>query len=209
MRRYIIVTIVLLLAIVLNYLPPSPSPVLRRKPLKDFPARIGDWTLVNQQKMALESLGVLKVDDYIMRTYANSKGRTVYLYIGWFKTQREGKTNHSPRLCLTGAGWYTVNAEPVSLPVTDNRQIKMNRYLVEKGSAKDLFLFWYQGRGRETASEYLTKAYLIWDSITKHRTDGALIRLSSTVTSDPDKTVRTEADFIRSFYPLISKFIPN
>ena len=209
MRRFILTILILVAAIVINYYPSPPPPALSRRPLQDFPARIGDWSLVNQQKMDKESLAVLKVDDYILRSYTDTRGRTVSLYIGWFKTQREGRTNHSPRQCLAGAGWRSVNAESVMLRVAGKTPIPVNRYLMENGSAKDLFLFWYHGRGRETASEYLTKVYLIWDSITKHRTDGALIRLNSTVVSSSDNTLGIETDFIRCFYPVLSSYIPN
>jgi EpsI family protein len=156
-----------------------------------------------------ESLAVLKVDDYMMRTYSNSLGQTVSLYIGWFKTQREGKTNHSPRQCLPGAGWEIIKASTIAVSVPDHGQIPVNQYLMENGGTKDLFLFWYQGRGRQTTSEYATKLYLIWDSITRHRTDGALIRLNSSVRSTPHNTLKAETAFIRSFYPFLAKFIPK
>ncbi len=209
MNRYIAVILILLLALVVNYLPASPPPTLVREPLKDFPTRLGDWTLVSQQKMDPGSLRVLKVDDYIMRTYRDDAGQTVSLYIGWFHTQKEGKQNHSPRECLTGAGWYTIKADPTVIRVAPETSITVNRYYMQNGPAKDLFLFWYQGRGRESASEYLTKFYLALDSITKHRTDGALIRLNSSAASGQDKALRTETAFIRCFYPLLSKYIPN
>ncbi len=209
MRRVLIVIVLLLLAIILNYLPRPSSPVLSREPLKDFPVKLGDWTLVSREKMDPGSLAVLKVDDYIMRTYADSLGRTVSLYIGWFKTQREGKTNHSPRQCLPGAGWKILKASTVAVSVFDHGQITVNRYLMENGGTRELFLFWYQGRGRQTTSEYAAKLYLIWDSLTKHRTDGALIRVNSSVTSSPEQALKTQSSFISSFYPLLSKYIPN
>ena len=45
--------------------------------------------------------------------------------------------------------------------------------MIEKGFDKQLILYWYQDRGRVVASEYDAKAYLIWDAMTKNRTDGA------------------------------------
>ncbi len=211
MRRFIITISVLILAIIINYFPSSPEPVLTRLSLKEFPSEIGDWVLVREQQMDDSSMAVLQVDDYIMRTYSNSKGQTVSLYIGYFKSQKEGKTNHSPRQCLPGAGWSTVETAPVILQVTDHgsRQIPANRYLMKKGNDMELFLFWYHGRGRQIASEPLTKAYLIWDKLTKNRTDGALIRINSIASSGPDKALENQAEFIRSFYPILSKYIPE
>ena len=139
MRRFIVVISILIVAIIINYYPSSPPPVLSREPLKDFPARIGDWTLVSQQKMSPESLDVLKVDDYIMRTYENGKGQSVSLYIGYFKTQKEGKTNHSPRQCLAGSGWYTISAASVMLPVTDALKFMSIDPLWEMESTRSCF----------------------------------------------------------------------
>jgi EpsI family protein len=133
------------------------------------------------------------------------------LYIGYFKTQKEGKTNHSPRQCLPGAGWSPIETTSLMLdvPAANSGQIPANRYLMEKGDEKELFLFWYQGRGRQLANEYIVKAYLMWDSITRNRTDGALIRVNAPASSNPDKALEKLMEFIRSFYPVLSKFIPE
>ncbi len=99
----------------------------------------------------------------------------------------------------------------ILVQVTDHGsgQIPVNRYLMQKGNDTELFLFWYHGRGRQIASEPLTKAYLTWDKLTKNRTDGALIRINSIASSGPDKALENQAEFIRSFYPILSKYIPD
>ncbi len=211
MSRFIIVTSSLILAIIAWNLPLPSEPALTRKSLKEFPSNIGDWVLTKEQRIDEGSMAVLRVDDYIMRTYTNSKGESISLYIGYFKTQREGKSNHSPRQCLPGAGWSLMEASSLMLDVSGGsfRQIPANRYLMQKGNEKELFLFWYQGRGRQLANEYLVKAYLLWDSITRHRTDGALIRINSLVSSSPDKILEKQREFIRSFYPFLSNFVPE
>ncbi len=211
MRRYVLTISILIAAIIASNLPSSPEPVLNRKSLKEFPSEIGNWLLLRDQRIDERAMAVLQADDYIMRTYSNDKGEAMSLYIGYFKTQKEGKTNHSPRQCLPGAGWSEVETAPVMLQVTDHNpgQIPVNRYLMKKGNDTELFLFWYDGRGRQIANEYLTKAYLIWDSISKNRTDGALIRVNMRVASDPEKTLKIQTEFIRSFYPILSKYVPQ
>jgi hypothetical protein len=49
----------------------------------------------------------------------------------------------------------------------------------------------------------------MWDSITRNRTDGALIRVNAPASSNPDKALEKLMEFIRSFYPVLSKFIPE
>ncbi len=211
MSRLIVTVSILILAIVAGNLPSSPEPVLSRSSLKEFPSRIGDWVLLKEQQIDEKSMAVLKVDDYIVRTYSNSSGETISLYIGYFNSQKEGKTNHSPRQCLPGAGWSPIETTSVMLDLAPGKtgQIPANRYLMQKGDEKEIFLFWYHGRGRQIADEYMTKAYLIWDSISRNRTDGALIRVNARASSNPDEAVRKQVEFIRSFYPILSKYIPE
>ena len=211
MLRFFITVSVLVLAIIISNLPSAPEPVLSRMSLTEFPSRIGDWVLLKESHIDEKTMAVLQVDDYIMRTYANNKGENISLYIGYFKTQKEGKTNHSPRQCLPGAGWSPVETTSLTLDMTSDNsgKIPVNKYLMQKGNEKELFLFWYQGRGRQFANEFLTKAYLIWDSIMRNRTDGALIRVNTPTKSSPDQALRSEMQFINSFYPILSRYIPE
>lgn len=211
MQRLTIVIVLLLSATVARIAFSSPEAALQRTPLADFPRVIEDWRMINEQYIGKGSMNVLQVDDYFMRTYANRTGDRIDLYIGYFTTQKEGKGIHSPRQCLPGAGWTALEASPMLLAVTDHNPgaIEVNRQLMAKGDLRELFLFWYQGRGRSYADEYLNKLYLIWDGLTQRRTDGALVRVSSMVTSSPAKALETQTAFIRFIFPLLPAYIPN
>ena len=37
--------------------------------------------------------------------------------------------------------------------------------------------YWFEQRGKRMTSDYLAKASVVWDSLTRGRTDGALTRL--------------------------------
>ncbi len=65
------------------------------------------------------------------------------------------------------------------------------------------------GRGRIYANEYMNKLYIIWDAMTKRRTDGSLVRVNMPANSDLDQTLKAETAFIDLFAPLLSKYIPN
>lgn len=97
------------------------------------------------------------------------------------------------------------------LQVTDHNpgQIPVNKYLMRKADDEELFLFWYHGRGREIASEYMAKACLVWDSLMRNRTDGAMVRVNMRVSLDPGEALQCQTEFIRSFYPILSKYIPE
>ena len=102
--RFILTIIILLAAIAANHYFSKPDISLPRKSLAEFPMQLGDWAAISEQKIEGRSMDVLQVDDYFVRNYRNSKGEVIGLYIGYFKSQREGKGIHSPRQCLPGQG---------------------------------------------------------------------------------------------------------
>jgi EpsI family protein len=209
--RFILTVSILLAAAAGNYFFSKPDISLPRRTLAEFPRKIGEWTVVSEHQIDDQSMKILQVDDYIMRSYCNSKGEIMGLYIGYFKSQREGKGIHSPRQCLPGAGWAPINNAVYQIPVGNhNREtVSVNKFVMEKGLERQLYLFWYQGRGRIYASEYWNKIYLIWDSLTRKRTDGALIRIQNSANRNMDEALKTQIEFINLFLPFVKEYIPH
>ena len=138
----------------------------------------------------------------------NAVGPPVYLYVGYYQSQRTGATYHSPKNCLPGAGWQLVDSKQMILPVQGRSPITINKVLIEKGLDKQLILYWYHDRGRVIASEYWAKAYLIWDAMTRNRTDGALVRISVPVTTTPERAHEQGLVFLQDVWPLLSIYMP-
>jgi EpsI family protein len=209
--RYILTIVILLAAAALNYYSSSPDISLPRKSLAEFPNSLGDWTAFSDQKMDKQSLEILKVDDYFMRSYRNSRGEVIGLYIGYFKAQNETKGIHSPRQCLPGAGWTPLNTEVYQMALGSHNPetAPVNKFVMGKGLERQLYLFWYHGRGRIYASEYWNKIYLIWDGLTRKRTDGALVRVNHSIAGNTEDALQTQSDFIQLFLPLLKEYIPD
>jgi EpsI family protein len=209
--KFAAVVIILLLGAALNHYFSKPDISLPRKSLADFPKQLGDWGTVNEQKIEGRSMEILQVDDYFLRNYRNSKGDLIGLYIGYFKSQREGKGIHSPRQCLPGSGWAPVDTAiyHMKVPKHNPETVPVNKFVMGKGLDRQLYLFWYHGRGRIYASEYWNKIYLIWDGLTKKRTDGALVRVNSLVIGNTEEALKTQSDFIKLFFPLLKEYIPD
>ena len=72
-------------------------------------------------------------------------------------------------------------------------------------------LYWYQGRGRSVASEYWSKAFLVWDAARRNRTDGALVRVLSPVARGEDTTLAAQRaeGFAAALFPLLARFVPE
>jgi EpsI family protein len=211
MKRFTLTLLLLLSAAVANYAFSRPEAEIPRRALKEFPKVIGDWKAVNEQLIDERSMTILLVNDYIMRTYVNTKGDAIGLYVGYFETQKEGKQVHSPRQCLPGSGWSITNNKVYSLELKNHKsaEVPINYYLMQYGDQQQLYLWWYHGRGRMYANEYLNKLLLIWDSIIMRRTDGALVRVNMAVRDDSDHSLKTQTEFINLFAPLLSEYIPE
>jgi EpsI family protein len=209
--KFAAVVIILLLGAALNHYFSKPDISLPRKSLAEFPKSLGDWTVFSDQQIDKQSMEILQVDDYFMRNYLNSKGEVIGLYVGYFKSQREGKGIHSPRQCLPGAGWVPVNTAVYQMAGSGHNPdtVSVNKFIMGKGLDRQLYLFWYHGRGRIYASEYWNKIYLIWDGLTRKRTDGALVRVNNPVVGDTEDALKTQSDFIQLFLPLLKEYIPD
>ena len=144
-----------------------------RKELNAFPTQIESWEQVgNDERFDDRTMAVLRASDYLLRNYRANDGRVLNFYVGYYASQREGATYHSPLNCLPGSGW--VMSEPGKITITPKGRSPFvaNRYLIQNGDHKQLLVYWYQGRGRAVASEYWGKIYTVIDSVRLRRSDG-------------------------------------
>ncbi len=160
-----------------------------RKPLDSFPTVLGDWQARQGTILEADTLNVLKVNDYVMRRYVDRSGRSAWLYIGYWATQRKGADIHSPKNCLPAGGWEPVEASRLTIALPPpSAPIIVNRYLVQKGQETQVVLYWYQSHGRAIASEVAAKIELVRSAMPHNRTDGALVRVSSPVSGGAQET---------------------
>lgn len=187
-----------------------------REALTRLPMAFGSFAGSAAPGLDNEVLDILGVDDYVTRIYRDTSVAgtlaPIGLYVGYYTSQRKGDTIHSPMNCLPGAGWQPVDVSTVSLPLDAAPPLVVNRVVIEKGEHRQVALYWYQGRGRVVADEYLSKAYLVWDAATRHRTDGALVRVISPVLAgeaDATAAERRAVRFASGLYPSLSRFVPE
>lgn len=132
-----------------------------------------------------EELAVAGVTSYLMRTYQGTSetGDTTAfsLYIGYYDRQMRGKTIHSPKNCLPGGGWEPLASQTATIS-TASGAATVNRYLLQRDDQQVLVLYWYQGRGRIQANEYLVKWDLLRDSALRQRSEEALVRIVVPIT---------------------------
>lgn len=206
--RIILLCLTLLAAAAVISYASRPEVVPIRQSLSSLPMRIGYWDGREAGGLDSNVLDVLGVDDYISRIYYNQENVPAGLYIGYYQSQREGDTMHSPLNCLPGAGWNPVKRDFISIPVDGGPAIEINRIVIQKGIQKQVVLYWYQSHGRVIASEYWGKIYTVLDALRTNRTDAALVRVVCPV-SDSDSTAEKHAaDFVQSLFPILNQFLP-
>lgn len=161
---------------------------------------------------------VLRADDYFIADYKKTGLVDINLYIVYYKNQKDGRALHSPKSCLPGGGWKIQESSTVNLDQFGGDG-KANRVIIEQGGQRLLVYYWIHQNAHNYANEFLARFSLLKQSITTGRTDGALIRVIRPIVDvdkgDVDKgdeIIMAEHDmneFIRSFIPLLSLYLPS
>ncbi len=193
-------------AIVLLQLMTSSDAVPLRRTFDEFPREIGAYRGVDEG-LEPDVLKALGATDVMMRRYTAAALPPVWVYAGYYASQRTGTIIHSPKQCLPGNGWSILESARVVLDVPGS-SLTVNRVLVANGESRQVVLYWYQERGRVVASEYWGKAYMVWDSMARGRTDGALVRISTPVTGSEADAGRQVMEFSERVFPLLTAFLP-
>jgi EpsI family protein len=192
----------------LHYLSHSEAVPLS-KPLNTFPLQLQGWQGVDLplEPRIVQALGV---SDYLDRAYQSADNRPVFLYVGYYKSQRTGASIHSPKNCLPGGGWEPVTAGHVALRLPNGERAIVNQYVVENGLRRQFVLYWYQSHGRVIASEYRGKVYMVLDSLRLNRTDAALVRVSTPITTQEEQASSNQAlAFAQEFLARSRAIIPD
>ncbi len=183
---------------------------ISRRPLAEFSQTLGEWKQRGDAFRFSEATeSVLRTTDYTMREYTFSDGRVANLYIGYYASQRTGATYHSPQNCLPGAGWVLKEPQIIEIKTTAGKTFSANRYRIENGVNDQIMIYWYQGRGRISASEYSDKINTVLDSTFRRRSDGAMIRILIPVGDDEQKAVETAIDLAANAEDNLSEFVPD
>ena len=215
-RRMLILSATLLLGVAVVASASRTEVIPPRTPLAEFPMTIGQWRGRDEPPFEPRILEILGVDEYVNRSYRGPT-QALGLYIGFYGSQRQGDTIHSPMNCLPGAGWEPVVREYIQVPVVSGlgtgQTISINRYVIEKGLSRSVVLYWYHSHGRVIANEYESKIAMVVDAVRLNRTDAALVRVVSPILGPgaeaEEAASKLAVDFVKSTFPLLEKYLPS
>lgn len=160
----------------------GPDLYVDTSPLAGLPHEIGAWQGFD---LPLDSgvENMLQADFNLQRAYVHPLGGTVWLYIGYYGTERGGTPEHTPAACYRAHGWRIVARR--TLEVAPERGLRVNEYLVEKDGRQDLVHFWFRSHRRTGvlgAPDRMLDHVL--GRLLDGRADGSLVRVSGVVEGD-------------------------
>ncbi len=184
----------------------------QRATFVEFPLNLSQWQ-GRSDRMEQVYIDTLKFDDYLLADFNSDMGQGVNLYMAYYASQRKGESAHSPRSCIPGDGWRILSLDQRNIEgaTVEGNPLRVNRVEIEKGDYKQLVYYWFQQRGRVVTNEYLVKWFLFWDALTRNRTDGALVRITTSVKpgQDVDEAEKSLKDFARNVSAHLGAFIPG
>ena len=166
-----------------------------RGELETLPVQV-DGYRPSDEVISEEEQQVAGMSDYLLRLYRRDSSDAFSVYVGYYEQQTQGRTIHSPKNCLPGAGWEALSASRETVPIEGGGSVTVNRYMLANKGQRALVYYWYQGRGRVEASEYRVKWDLMRDAALRGRTEEALVRIVVPITDglkDPDELARRVA----------------
>ncbi len=181
LQRYL-PSILLIVGIVLVWSARSQSAVPLAGSLQTLLPTYSGFT-VKEQTVSAEERKVAGMTDYVARSFWHDTTIAFTTYVGYYDRQTQGKSMHSPRNCLPGAGWEILSTDTALIKMGGQLHV-VNKYFLKNGPYQAVVLYWYQGRGRVVASEYAVKWNLLRDAALEGHTEEALVRVVSFVSPD-------------------------
>lgn len=171
----------------------------------NFPLAINEW---NGQHFKLDERveNVLEATDTLYVNFSNEQFSPINLFVAYYESQRQGPSPHSPRVCIPGGGW-----EITSITREEIDGHHFNRVLITKDGTHQLVYYWFQGRGRIIANEYINKWFVFKDALILNRSDGALVRLVREIEPGEDIQAADEnlSKFMFQMQKSLNNFIPE
>ena len=182
-----------------------------RLPLVMFPTQLGLWQQGQEKSLDSNVERGLGLDDYLLRDYVNPDRRWVNFYVAYYASQRKGVSPHSPEVCIPGGGWLITSLGRMPTKLDDGTSFEVVRVVIDRGQQRQLVYYWFEQRGHRIANEYLMKWHLLIDSLFRNRSDGALVRLVTSIGVDESPAQADErlTEKVRLVAPRLEKFAPK
>ncbi|KHE90857.1 MAG: EpsI family protein [Candidatus Scalindua rubra] len=176
--------------------------------LDKFPREIGDWHLLREMPMAEIVEGVLEPDGYIMREYVDSNNERVLLCIVYHQNHRWGA--HHPETCYRSSGWDVGGTTTNNIFAEECRVVKSRKFEINNLADNQIVLYWFYASGdKQTGSRLRQMLSMIWNGLIYNNSEGALIRISTSVKHSRDDALSRLDKFGQSIVTVLPKYISS
>lgn len=194
------------------FLTPTPAVVLPdRSPFMLFPREI-DGRFASFESLDPAVAGVLGADDYVSANYAGVGEPIVNIFVAYYDNQTEGSGIHSPEVCLPVGGWEVFSLDPyeVDMAGTNYGTFEVNRSVIQKGLSKQLVYYWFEQRGRRMTNDFTAKFMVVYDSWTRGRMDGAMVRFVTPIIDEDEASADLRLQgFMRESLKVLPRYVPE
>ncbi len=173
-----------------------------------LPLEIDGWRGI---ELPIESSveNMLRADFNLFRAYHHVADATVWLYVGYYGTERGGAPEHTPWVCYPANGWRIESRERIQLD--PGLGLRANELTVSTPGERRLVHFWYRSFRR---TGLLGKLDVFLDHLLGRlgsgRADGALVRLSTDLEPGREHEARLRLRaFAVSLEPLLARHWPE
>jgi exosortase D (VPLPA-CTERM-specific) len=193
--------------------PKRTPPDLERKFFVEFPMTIGDWkgTFYKLDPVIEAALGA---DEYLSTSYEKPGADPISFFVSYYNSTTDGSGIHSPEICIPGGGWEVSRWQQIPVTVEHEGRTQnfyVNRAIIQKGEFRQVVYYWFEMRGHRFASEYAAKFNTVWESLTRYRADGALVRLVTPMEKGESESAadRRLLGFMGPMLKELESFIPE
>ena len=192
--------------------PARSAPEISRETFALFPMQIEGWS-GSQSSLDVNVQVVLGADEYLLADFVNKTNTaSVNLFTAYYHSITDGSGTHSPEICIPGGGWEVSRWQQKTIsPDGRHDGFKTNRAIIQKGTDRRLVYYWFERGGSRFVSEYAFKLNTVFDSFRTGRSDGALVRLITTIGLGESEAAAEDRlrKFIRPVTNIMPRFLPD
>jgi EpsI family protein len=173
---------------------PLTTPVDLQAALNTFPHDIGAWRSAGPLA-APSFVSGAGADSEISRRYTAGIHRRVQIYAGYFRYQEQAKELVTERMSVLHEA-----ARVISVKQPNGVSFAANEAVQSSFGGRKYVVFWYDINGRPVVDRYAAKAWTVWDTVSRRRSNGAVVMLVADLPADGNA-----ADVIRETQALAGR----